>query len=240
MGTCISRGSSGITNGNFNTLFSNAAVADVNNSLALNNPSSTSASYTPPSELRPGLGFSTGVHVKKQLTPRLSMSAGIKYTQFSTSHKVGKRIDSSIVLRPGGSSDQKTIEEHFRVGNTESYVNRYHFIELPLILQAKLTGNRFVPVYWDLGLSISRLVSSNALHFDGNSRIYYEDNGVFNRNQFNFITGLPVQIISRDRFSFQAGPQIQYGISNLINRDRTGGKHLLFIGLKAEIGIFNK
>lgn len=238
-GLSVRGGRSGITNGNFTSLFARESVADMFSSPTFSNQSvSPSATTTLPSALKPGFGFSTGVLVSKQLTRRTSLSAGLQYTRFSTSHKVGKQVtDSLVILRSGNSADQKSIEEYFRVGNTDSYVNKYHFIELPLLFETRLTGNRFVPVYWDIGLFFSRLITSNALHFNGNARIYYKNNSLFDRNQFSFITGVPVRILSEDRFSLKAGPLFQYNMSNLINR-RGSSRHLLFIGVKADITLF--
>lgn len=247
-GLTLHGGQSGITNGNFTRLFVSERVADVNNFsfqgnsfpnfASSGNPFPNSSANTPPSALKPGFGFTAGVFVKKQLTRRTSISAGLQYTRFSTSHKVGKRITDTLIILRNSTSDQKTIEEHFRLGNTDSYINKYHFIGLPVLFETRLTGNRFVPVYWDIGFSFSRLVSSNALHFNGNSRIYYNDNSLFNRNQFSFLTGLPVRILSGDKFSLKAGPLFQYGISKMIDKERSGSKHILFTGLKADITLF--
>lgn len=238
-GFSVQAGKSGVTNGKFTSLFARETVADVNNSFTTGNLFvNPSAVYIPPSVLKPGPGYSVGVLVKKQLTRRTFLSAGLQYTRFTTSHKVGKRITDSIVNLRNNSADQKSIEDYFRLGNTASYQNKYHFIELPVLIETRLTGYRFVPVYWDLGVSFSRLISSNALHYDGNSKIYYKNNSLFNRNQFSFITGLPVRILKEERFSLKAGPLFEYGVSNLINRARSGNKHLLFIGVRADITLF--
>lgn len=238
-GVSVRAGQSGVTNGNFSNLFTNGVVADMFNSPNLGNFSvNPSAIYVPPSVLKPGLGLSAGVLIIKQLTRRTSLSAGLHYTRFSTSHKVGKRITDSIVTLRNNSADQKSIEDYFRLGNTDSYQNKYHFIELPVLFETRLTGYRFVPVYWDLGVSFSRLISSNALHYDGNSKIYYKNNSLFNRNQFSIISGLPIGILLEERVTLKTGPVFQYNISNLINKAQSGGRHLLFIGVKADIILF--
>jgi hypothetical protein len=233
---------SGISNGNFSGLFSHAAVADVNNSFSQGNSAVSpgpSMIYIPPSALRPGLGFSAGGYVKKHLGVRTSVSAGLQYSRASTSHKVGTRIDSSFVLRQVNSPEPKNIEEFYKPGSSNSYNNKYHFLTIPVTLQTKLTPKRSIPVYWDLGFSVSRLIATNALHFDGNARIYYRDISLFNRTQFNIQTGFPVGLVSKDRFNLKAGPHFEYGATNLIKKERSAGKHFLYIGLKASIDIFN-
>ncbi len=119
-------------------------------------------------------------------------------------------------------------------------INRYHFIEVPVLFRAKLTASEKIPLSFDLGFSISRLVSTNALHYDANSRIYYSNIELFNRTQVNLVTGLPVRIFSKNKFSFEAGPHLQYGITNLLANQKTGGKHLLFVGLKTGIQLGKK
>lgn len=236
-GLSIQAGQSGVINGRFTSLFARETVAEVNNSFTSGNLSvNPSAVYIPPSALKPGPGYSAGVLVKKQLTRRTSFSVGLQYTRFSTSNKVGKQVtDSVVVLRLSNVADQQAVENFFRVGNSGSYVNKYHFIELPVLFETRLIRNRFLPVYWNLGVSFSRLVSSNALHFDGNARIYYTNNSLFNRNQFSFTTGLPVRILPGERFSLKAGPLFQYGLSDLIKKAGSGSRHLLFVGVKADI-----
>jgi len=243
-GFSIQAGQSDVTNGKFTSLFAREAVADVNNSFATGNQSvNPSTTYISPSALKPGPGYSAGVLVKKQLTRRTSISAGLQYTRFTTSQKVGKRVTDTLIILRNSTADQKAIEEFFRLGNTDSfmnhsYINKYHFIGLPVVFETKLTDNRFVPVYWDFGVSFSRLVSSNALHYDGNSKIYYKDNGLFNQNQLSIHTGLPVRIVSGNQFSFKAGPVVQYGISDMIKQEQRGSKHFLYVGLKADITFY--
>ncbi len=239
-GLSMRAGQSDVTNGKFTSLFTREAVADRFNSPTLGNQSlSPSAPYIPPSAVQPGPGLSAGLFITKQLTKRSSVSAGLQYARFTTSHKVGTQVTGSpVILQPNNSADQKSIEAYFRPGNTGNYTNKYHFIEMPVSFQTQIISNRLWPVYWNIGFSFSRLVSSNALHYDGNSRIYYQNNSILNRNQFSFISGLPVRILSKERFSLKAGPLFQYGISNLINKSESGSRHLLFMGVKADITLF--
>lgn len=233
-GLTFQAGRSGVTDGHLNSLFESRELANISGGNTAN------VGFTPggiihsrPSKLKAGPGFSLGMFAKKALTRRMTISVGLNYTLYSTTHKVGKKVDSARIVRQSN-ADQKSIEEYFLLGNNESYNNKYHFFELPVLIETPLTRNPKIPLHWNLGFSLSRLITSNALHFNGSARIYYKDNNLFNRSQLNIITGLPIRFIAGKKYAFQAGPQFQYEISNLIDKQRVGAKHFFFAGLKAD------
>lgn len=230
-GLILMGGKSTVSSGSINSLFQNSSAAFYsNNALPAGN-----VNLPVPSALKAGPALKAGVFVKRQLNARLSISAGLNYNLFTLSNQVGKKVDSSITLRGALFADQKAIEEFFQTGNAQKYVSRYHFIELPVLLNAKLTANDRIPVSLDLGFSLSRLVSSNALHYDANSGIYYNDNDLFNKTQFNLLAGLPIKFFTANKLSFDAGPYFQYGLTNLLSNQQTSSKHFIFLGIKAGI-----
>jgi hypothetical protein len=198
-------------------------------SLAAPNPNM----YIRPSALKHGPAFSPGLYLKKQLNYRMALSIGLNYTLYTSSYQVGQKSDS-IIVPQAYVADQRQFAGIFRAGSNVKYTNRYHFVELPVLVNTKLTGRREAGLSWDVGFSISRLVSTNALFYDGLTGLYYKDNGRFNKTQWNFITGLPVNLHSSKNFSLLAGPQFQYNLTRLSN-GKNGATHLVFIGLKAAI-----
>src|SRR5581483_12098980 len=101
-------------------------------------------------------------------------------------------------------------------GNQQSYTNRYYFLELPVGIQWKLSQNRILPVFLEGGVSLSRLMGANALFYNAKTGLYSKDGDVVNKTQFNVssavLVGLPFH-----RLRMQLGPQVQYGLTPLMN-----------------------
>lgn len=226
-------GRSAASSGSINSLFQSSSQAFYDmNALPSGN---TNLPVPVPSVIKAGPAFEAGLFVKRQLNAWLSMSVGLNYNLYTLSNKVGEKIDSTINVSSAFASNQKAIDEYFKTGNSQKYVSRYHFIELPVLLHAKLSANERIPVALELGFSLSRLMASNALHYNSASGIYYNDNKLFNKTQLNLLTGLPIRIFSANTFLFEAGPHFQYGITNLLSDHKTGDKHFFFLGVKASI-----
>ncbi|HYC30157.1 MAG TPA: hypothetical protein VEB42_15090, partial [Chitinophagaceae bacterium] len=102
-------------------------------------------------------------------------------------------------------------------------------------LQLKLADRKRSGLVWENGISVSRLISAAALHYDGISGSYYNDNDLFNKTQWTASTSLLFSVKSKN-LQFYAGPHVQYGISNLVNGSNS---HLRYAGLKL-ITAFNK
>lgn len=229
-GLSLQAGRSSLTNGTLNKIFS-GAVMDFSAIAAL----SPNVIYREPYPTRASAGFSAGAFMKKNLSEMFSISIGITYTLYSTSTIVGKKFDSLLLPQPSFAANQLVSNQYFRIGSAGSYTNKYHYIEMPVVLQTRLTRNWKLPLYWDLGFSPSRLLTSNALHFDKNRGVYFKDNQLINKAQFNIITGLPATLSLKKKFILQAGPQLQYGFSNVPANEKDSGKHFLFLGLKATV-----
>ncbi|WP_315816619.1 hypothetical protein [Paraflavitalea speifideaquila] len=118
------------------------------------------------SSLSKGLSFSVGGFVQRKLTNRLSLSVGLQYTYLSARQVVGTKINNNRTVNRAPSTSQ-LVSTYYDANNTQEYTNKYHFIELPVTLHAQLNKGKRLPITWDIGFSASRLVSTNALHYDG-------------------------------------------------------------------------
>jgi hypothetical protein len=85
------------------------------------------------------------------------------------------------------------------------------------------------------GMSIGRMLGSNALQYDANKNIYYKDNSLFNKTQLNFSLGMDVRLFRNEPVSIELGPRLQYGLSNFTRKDYYGSRHLLFAGLETRV-----
>ena len=228
-GIVLQGGVTAINNGNFNKLFSARAADLIYFSPAANLVSNGTVPQVP-SGVKPGTGFSAGFFVRKKLRSRLAVSAGIRYTLFTTSIEVGKQVDSVQQVAPG-----QAVNLFYRLGSNlqyTPYINRYHFLELPIALEVQLNRGRRLPLIWEAGFSLSQLVSGNALHYSSSLNGYYKDNSLFNRTQLSLSAGLQAQILSGTSHPLRIGPQIQYGITRLLPPAGSNNLHLLQYGGK--------
>jgi len=213
-----------------------ALVADVSNS-SFNTPGANSGippTVYKPSAIQKGPSFSIGVFTKKQFSNRLSLSAGLQYNQYSTNIEVGNRIDSPrVVNNPLGSLNVSQAYRSNAVTSSYRYTNRFHFIEIPFLLNVQLTKRNHLPIFWNTGVSLSYLIATNALHFDGLTGLYYKDNSLFNKLQANLSTGFSVSLFNASKSPVHIGPMFQYGLTNLMKREVSDTKHLYYLGLNA-------
>ncbi len=185
------------------------------------------------SEINTSFSFIAGLTVNRYLSKRISISAGLNYHYFSTHIHIGNAVDSPITVYNNASynlsSQPYFINSFYQNGNVHNYTNQYHFIELPVSVNFQLNKSEKLPVYWEAGLSLSYLISTNALFFDSNGNVYYQNKELFNKTQLSGATSILVGIpIHKNQL--QLGPQIQYGITGLLG---TGGsEHLFYGGLK--------
>ncbi len=185
------------------------------------------------SEINTGFSFIAGLTVDRYLSKRVSISAGLNYHYYSTHIQTGYAVDSSVAVFNSYSSLAPTylVNGFYQNGAVHNYTNQYHFIELPVSINFRLNKNDKLPVYWEAGLSLSYLISTNALFFDPNGNLYYQNKELFNKTQLSGVTsiliGIPVH-----KNELQLGPQLQYGFTGLLKSGTANSDHLFYGGLK--------
>jgi hypothetical protein len=83
------------------------------------------------------------------------------------------------------------------------------------------------------GLSLNRLIETNALLFDHYNRAYYSNERLMRKTQINFIGGVNVKLALNKTTAIYLGPQFQYSLSNLSKYGKYDNQHLFSWGLKA-------
>ena len=231
-------GSAGVSNVN-QDLFKSINSADANMSAAPSAPVPVGSSNNySSSEVRAGFSYGFGVFANRELSNRVSLTAGIKYQYYSTEIKAGSYVPNasnfySSYARAG------TVNAYYNSGNSTSYTNKYHFLELPVTANFQLNKSKTVPVTWEAGFSLGFLLSSNALFYDPNANVYFESDQLMNKTQFSGLTALMVGF-PLGKSEMQAGPQLQYGITGLLNSSTANPGHLLYYGLKVSYTLFKK
>jgi hypothetical protein len=196
------------------------------------------------SKIQPDLSFWAGIFMQKQLLKNISVSVGLNLHYYSTRISTGDKVDLSnnAYSLPGpGLSSSQTISSfaaapppqsypYYAAGDKQTFINRYYFLEIPGSIQWQISHSRVLPLFWEAGFSLSYLMSSNALYYNTKAGVYYKDANVTNKVQFNISTALMVGLPFKG-IDLQAGPQVQYGVTSLLNTENNG-QHLFYGGLK--------
>jgi hypothetical protein len=195
--------------------------------VSLNNPG---VATTYPSEINPGFSFGLEVLADKRLSERFSLSVGLGYHYYSTEIQTGHFIDSTSFFN-FPTIQASSVNAYYSNGKIQTYTNQYHFIELPVYVDFQINKSKKTALIWEGGFTLSYLLSSNALQFDPYSNVYFKSNQLFNRTQLSaataFLIGLPVHHVS-----LQIGPQLQYGLTNVLKSSSGVTEHIIYYGLK--------
>ncbi|OQP56364.1 outer membrane beta-barrel protein [Niastella populi] len=211
------------------------------------------------SPIQPDFAASVGVFIQRTLSPRLKVSVGLEYSYMSVNTQVGKRYDSSIAVNVGANS-LKVIPEFYdspgyidtasgrfpsvqwqgqAPGQNQGWEYysqkqryRFHYIEIPIMLNWQINkGRRLPPIAFEGGVSVGRLFAVDALHYEGVKGVYYEDNSLFNRTQFNFVTGLSVGLLQKSKHPLWIGPDLRYSLNGLVKKEVSTGQYLWSTGI---------
>ncbi|MEO6837702.1 MAG: outer membrane beta-barrel protein [Ginsengibacter sp.] len=231
-GITFSGGSSTIGDGPFGI---NNAV----NCYTLNSsfPGSITNPVYSPSKIKGSAAFIGGAFIEKNISARNKISLGISYKYYSLINEVGKRIDSAIFYSSQNLSSSGDL--YSVTNNGKAYRNNFHYLEIPVSIKFQFGKSKKLPVYWDIGINISQLISSNALQFASNPGLYYHDNSLFNKTQIGLQTGFSATLFPNTKNPLSIGPYFIYSTSKLANEGLYDGKHFSFIGMRAEI-LFRK
>jgi hypothetical protein len=187
------------------------------------------------SSVSSGAAFQLGGFVSKRIGRKLRLKAGLSYEYYSNNIIVGERVPSQRVVNQG-TADSVMVGEYYKATGSNKYTNSYHFASLPVSVQWQIGNHAKRNIVWENGITLSRMLHTNALVYDGVGGAYYTDNSVFNKMQWSLSTSLLFSIKSKSNIQFFAGPHFQYGLSSLVKND---DKHVRYAGLKLAVG-FNK
>ena len=196
------------------------------------------SSYTPSKEIKAKAAFSIGVNFKKPLSKKSSFITGLQYTKYNTSIETGNVKDSTIVFTYGNlnSAPQTSLSRFYASGAGVQHINSYQLLQLPLIYEQRFTKSNRLTLNWNAGLSITQLLSNNALILDYTNQAFYHNNAFYRKTQVDVLAGFNVQFATGKKAIMNVGPQLQYSLSNLLKSSDYGNQHFINYGIKA--GIF--
>lgn len=244
-GVSASAGVAKLADGKITDAFKSSENFDA--ALATQAPSNNSFMFRPvtagvpppkPSRVKPGAYFSVGGFVKKQISKRFAVSAGLQYTQHNHLIHTGNRVDSSQLVNNG--AQVMNVARYYRADETSKFSNKYHLIELPITLHMQLNKSERFPLIWNLGASVGQLVASNALVFDSGTGVYYKDKSKYNNTQFTMSTGFSFGVFSRSATPLWIGPSVRYNNSRLFITEMKDEKHLFSASLDLRLFLNKK
>lgn len=214
-----------------------AASPAASDFLSYNGASFQSAAPAPaPAEdrsaLNNGFAFSVGANIGRTVSKRLTITAGLQYNYYSSFNYVGRPVNNAT---QNGRLNQRVDASVFYLANSseeETYTNKYHYIGVPIAIEWKVAER--LPLQLQGGVSLSRLVATNALYYDAKQRIYYEDDSYFNKTQVALFGGLSYRLKKFRTVEVYAGPQAQFSLGNLLDNKTFGNQHLFFAGLHTQ------
>ena len=174
-----------------------------------------------PSKIKSGLSFTTGVLASRKITLKSAIVIGLNYKLFSTSLAVGNDNSLNGIRRYG-------------FGNTNSYRNFYHFIEIPVSIQTQIARIKEHPLYLDGGISFSQLINSNALQYNIAQSKYYIDNTLFHKTLIGLSVGLSFNLLNTDKAPLLLGPQFYYSTTPLAGSGMYVRSHYSFVGIRLQ------
>lgn len=202
------------------------------------------------SPIQPDFSFSAGFFVQRTLSDRFKLSLGLEYSYMSVNTQVGKREDNPITVNIG-SSMGAVVPFYYKVPGhysstlqsgtqneyySQKYRYRFQYLEIPLMANWQINkGRRMPPIVFEGGFSMARLLSVRGLHFDGTKGVYYQDKELFNKTQFNLVTGLSVGLLQRSKHPVWIGPNLRYALNGLVKKEISSGQYMWSTGLSIKM-----
>ena len=206
-------------------------------------PSTGSASYTAPFAppvliSSPSAGYSATIELfaQRELNSKLSVKAGINYSYLSTRVNVGSRVEAQRQVNNDISSGI-VIGSYYRAdypGNDQDYRNDFHLLGISGKLSWKVINQSKVKLYWENGVGISRLLSTNALLFDNGIRGYYKDINAFSKTQVFLSSSLDLPLTTGKR-TLLVGPYVRYGLTPVLKTSDEPNSHFLQYGASVKL-----
>ena len=211
------------------------------NSTSYNNPGASQGSgqtFYPASSSKPSFSFKAGIVVKKNLTKRSSLSVGIDYAYLADRIKTGIKIDSSLFLPSLYNAPYFYIGAPVNNSSTsqKEYTDRFHFIELPIIYDWRITGNANHFLSLNAGVSLRYLISEKALVYDTTAGgIYYHNKNLFTKTHFNLLTGFSYHFSGVKKSEWSIGPIFSFDLDKTLNSELDTRKYFIYTGINANI-----
>jgi hypothetical protein len=180
---------------------------------------------------QPGFAFKAGAIAKTSFSVRSSVATGLNYVYFSDEVRVGVQ-QNALVQLPGAYN----VFSYYAGSPQKDFTEHFHFVELPILYNWRMTRNEKHFLSLDAGISIAYLISTNALIYDtASGGIYYHNKDLITKTHFNIIPGISYHAINPKGLEFSVGPQFAFDMTKAIKSDLDKRNYFLYIGLNASL-----
>lgn len=184
------------------------------------------------SGFKKGTAFSIGLVAERKINKRFSFITGINYQYLSASILTGQKFDTAITTSQSGAI--------YRQGSINTYLNKFHFITIPVMLNANVfTKNKF-GINVNIGIAVTQLLSTNALLYDTTVKLYYQNKSIFNKTQLVFNAGLLLNYTLNNNVIITAGPQFTHNLTTIGNSYNYSNRYFKVWAVKAKIMLNKK
>lgn len=228
-GFSFSPGVSSLSENLFSFEKSSYAMADNLNAGPSGAPSSpVSPGYNEPSSSKTGFSFKAGVTLQKDLSKRISFSTGLLYAYHSDRIRIGM-MNSSTPLQ---NFNQTYVSPYYRGGPPKNYTDNYHFIELPMMFNWRISENQKRFLSLNMGPSVSYLFKTNALVYDPSlGGFYYHDKSMINKLHLGFNTGASFHLIDKKGKEWTLGPRFSFDTKKVFKTPYEERNYFIYAGI---------
>jgi hypothetical protein len=175
-----------------------------------------------PSTIKPAAGIFLGFAAANKITQRSNLSLGLQYQLMTTTISVGQEI-----VTTGG-------RQSYATGNSNSYLNKYHFIQIPVEFSSQLSHFKKHNLYFNAGASISQLLHTNSLQYNNIAGQYFIGNDYFNKKIIGLSAGFSINLLKDNEAPLLLGPSFSYSITSLAGKGLYDNSHYGFLGIRLQ------
>lgn len=206
-----------------NNLFSKSPVfSDANAAFMAGGPPNPQPRSAPNNPSK-GTAFGFGFYMERAINEKWRFSTGLNYLYQNNFILVGNKVDTPVTVRLDAFKDLST-NNYYSSGNSSSYKNKYHLLEIPLLFQYQFSKKS--PVYFKTGLTAAYLLQSNALVYNSNSATYITDKSIFNKTLLSINIGAGINLAKKSKLPFSIGYQFKYSIGS-VTKATFGKQHFV-------------
>lgn len=186
--------------------------------------------------LQDAASYGIALLADKQLSKRYGIGISVGYETYRSKTSVGKRVDSSLQ----SSFYAPAADQGFYYVSTDSlpYANRFHFAQAAVSGYAMYSLGKSLQLRWELGLGLSALLGSNALHYDNARGVLFTNRFLLRTLQWNLSTGVELGFGKQPVFFL--GPQITWFIQSPFTDPGSADQHLFRSALRARMVLGKK
>lgn len=188
------------------------------------------------SDIRPDASFDAGIYLQKPVSSRWTFNTGLDLHYYSTRISIGQQLNTNVpssasLINAPSAIAVAQAPVVYTVGNQQTYTNRYYMVELPVGMQYRINHSPMLPLFLEGGFSLSRLMGTNALFYNPSTGLYLKNENSLNKTQFDLSSALMIGLPFHG-IRIMAGPQVQYGLTRLLNTQSLGDQHFFYTGLR--------